>query len=122
MISLNMKNKLGHNYSYISFTYAKSKQYNEALEYSISALNHIKDVGNDIEDGRVYLNIAICLSQMKWKDKRTNKKLIKTIKKITNIKKKADKYFEKAIEISNMHKNYNTYIPALMNWYIFTKK
>ncbi len=107
------KNSIGYDYTFLSYVYAMTGDYEKSLQNALEHLKNMEEVGNDVEKGRTHLSIAISLA----KNSTSNgamEDIVKEIHSITNLDNTPEAYFEKAIEISS---NYPpTKVPVLYRY------
>ena len=109
----NAQGYFGYAFSYLGCVYAKMGDADHSIKAAYYNIKNIKKIGSDVENGRVYLGLAIALSLDKGLSKISLLRLHE-IQKISRVKENTPKeYFELSIDISRKAKYIHTLVYAL---------
>jgi tetratricopeptide (TPR) repeat protein/class 3 adenylate cyclase len=114
------KNSIGYDYTFLSYVYAMTGNYEESLQNALAHLKNIDEIGNDVEKGRTHLSIAVSLAKNSTSNGAIDD-LIKDIQSVTEMDNTPETYFEKALQISSGYPP--TQVPVLYRYaeYLFDK-
>lgn len=118
MVQSRARGYYGYVLSFMTCIYARTGRIKMALKAGIMSLQHIKDLGSDVENGRTWLGLGIALSNPSL-DRGRYRRHLNTIHRYAGMIATADECFRKAIEESEEADYINTLIPSLYYYSLY---